>query len=84
LLQSGHRIAKLYVGRRTASVPDAGVTDAEILAKEFCPEFSLKDLVHLPNYHIYLKLMIDGAVSKPFSAETILGSASPTDSGWNS
>jgi TraM recognition site of TraD and TraG len=48
-----------------------GVTDAEILADEFYPVFSAKDLINLPNYHIYLKLMIDGAVSQPFSAETL-------------
>jgi hypothetical protein len=48
-----------------------GVTDAEILAKEFYPEFSVEDLINLPNYSVYLKLMIDGRVSKPFSAETL-------------
>ena len=48
-----------------------GVPDAEILTKEFYPEFSVGDLVNLPNYHIYLKLMINGAVSKAFSAETV-------------
>jgi type IV secretory system conjugative DNA transfer VirD4/TraG family protein len=29
-----------------------GVTDAEILAKEFYPEFSVEDLINLPNYNI--------------------------------
>ena len=48
-----------------------GVADAEILAKEFSPEFSITDLVGLPNYHIYLKLMIEGKVSRPFSAQTL-------------
>jgi Helicase HerA, central domain/TraM recognition site of TraD and TraG len=48
-----------------------GVQDAEIIAKEFHPQFSVQDLAGLPNYRIYLKLMIDGAVSKPFSAETL-------------
>lgn len=48
-----------------------GVPDAEILAKEMYPEFSIEDLVNLPNYRMYLKLMIDGQVSKPFSAETL-------------
>jgi energy-coupling factor transporter ATP-binding protein EcfA2 len=48
-----------------------GVADAEILEKEFSPEFSITDLIGLPNYHIYLKLMIDGKVSRPFSAETL-------------
>jgi len=47
------------------------LSDAEVLEKEFYPEFAASDLVNLPNYHIYLKLMIDGVVSKPFSAETL-------------
>jgi type IV secretory pathway TraG/TraD family ATPase VirD4 len=48
-----------------------GVTDAEILEKEFYPEFSIRDLISLPNYHIYLKLMINGMISDPFSGKTI-------------
>lgn len=48
-----------------------GPADAEILAKEFYPEFTFVDLVALPNYSIYLKLMVDGKVTTPFSAETI-------------
>jgi hypothetical protein len=48
-----------------------GLADAEILAKEFAPVFSPRDLMALPNFEIYLKLMIDGVVSRPFSAETL-------------
>ena len=48
-----------------------GPSDAEILEKEFYPEFRATDLIRLPNYHIYLKLMVDGDVSVPFSAETL-------------
>ena len=48
-----------------------GVPDAEILAKEFYPEVTELDLINLPNYHIYLKLMVDGVVSRPFSATTL-------------
>ena len=48
-----------------------GLTDAEMLAGEFYPFFSARDLINLPNYHIYLKLMIDGVVSHPFSGETL-------------
>jgi hypothetical protein len=48
-----------------------GATDAELLAKEFYPVFNETDLVHLPKYSMYLKLMIDGATSKPFSATTV-------------
>jgi hypothetical protein len=45
--------------------------DALVLEKEFHPEFTAHDLVNLPNYHIYLKLMIDGVVSKASSAATL-------------
>ncbi len=48
-----------------------GADDADFLEKEFEPEFTAQDLVNLPNYHIYLKLMIDGITSRPFSAMTL-------------
>ncbi len=48
-----------------------GAADAEFLEKEFFPEFSLRDLVNLDNYNIYLKMMIDGVSSRPFSAATL-------------
>lgn len=48
-----------------------GAEDAEYLAKEFHPVFSEVDLVNLPRYSMYLKLMIDGASSQPFSAKSI-------------
>jgi hypothetical protein len=48
-----------------------GFADAEILAQEFYPIFSAADLVALPNYATYLKLMVDGAPTSPFSAETL-------------
>src|SRR2546427_706420 len=48
-----------------------GLGDAEILAQEFYPIFAAADLVSLPNYQVYLKLMIDGRPSVPFSAATL-------------
>jgi CxxC-x17-CxxC domain-containing protein len=48
-----------------------GADDADFLEKEFEPEFTAQDLVNLPNYNIYLKLMIDGITSRPFSALTL-------------
>jgi CxxC-x17-CxxC domain-containing protein len=48
-----------------------GASDAEALELEFTPEFLQTDLIRLDNYHIYLKLMIDGITSRPFSATTI-------------
>lgn len=47
-----------------------GAEDAPYLSREFTDVFEEIDLVQLPNYHIYLKLMIDGAPSMPFSAAT--------------
>jgi hypothetical protein len=48
-----------------------GPEDAPILAKEFDPIFTSSDLINLPNREIYIKLQIDGAPSRPFSATTL-------------
>jgi len=48
-----------------------GATDAEALVKEFVPFFTEEDLVNLAKWQIYLKLMIDGVASTPFSANTL-------------
>ena len=48
-----------------------GTEDAPFLEKVMYPKFVVDDLINLPNYHIYLKLMIDGKPSKPFSATTL-------------
>jgi len=48
-----------------------GAFDAEVLEKEFAPQFTAEDLVNLGFAQIYLKLMIDGVSSTPFSATTL-------------
>ncbi|TSC76986.1 MAG: hypothetical protein G01um101431_169 [Parcubacteria group bacterium Gr01-1014_31] len=48
-----------------------GAGDAEFMATEFAPYFDEEDLVNLAKYDIYLKLMIDGVASNPFSATTL-------------
>lgn len=48
-----------------------GAHDAEHISRELEPTFSRLDLLNLPNHDIYLKLMIDGMPSKPFSATTL-------------
>lgn len=48
-----------------------GAEDAEVLEREFSPVFSESDLNSLPQFHIYLKLSIDGTTSDPFSAVTL-------------
>ena len=48
-----------------------GAVDAGFLAREFDPVFSPTDLLSLPNYTVYLRLLIDGKPSRPFSAEIL-------------
>lgn len=48
-----------------------GAEDAAYLARELVPVFEAADLIRLKNHQIYLKLMIDGMPSKPFSAITL-------------
>ena len=49
-----------------------GTEDAMHMAQEMYPEFDIEDFINLPNFKIYLKLMIDGKPSRPFSALTCL------------
>jgi hypothetical protein len=48
-----------------------GAEDAAYLAREFYPVFDEADFVNLPQYYIYLKLLIDGVPSRGFSAVTL-------------
>jgi len=51
-----------------------GAVDAEYMLLEHYIEFlplTLGDYVNMENYHVYVKLMIDGKPSKPFSAITV-------------
>ena len=48
-----------------------GSLDAVFFEKEFEPEFTPQDMIGLSNRHIYLKLLVDGQASRPFSAETL-------------
>lgn len=48
-----------------------GAADAEFLEKEFMPEFTALDLVNTPNYCVCIRLMIDGVMREPFSAQVL-------------
>jgi type IV secretory pathway TraG/TraD family ATPase VirD4 len=48
-----------------------GARDVWHLAKEFFPVFSESDLINLPQYNVFLKLMVDGVSQIPFSATTL-------------
>lgn len=77
-------IAHQYIEQMTEDVRNAvfgnvgtmisfrvGAFDAEVLEKEFAPKFEAEDLVNLGFAQIYLKLMINGVSSSPFSARTL-------------
>ncbi|MEK7471372.1 MAG: CxxC-x17-CxxC domain-containing protein [Patescibacteria group bacterium] len=83
-LTVAHQYTAQLVADKSSAVRDAvfgnvgtmivfrvGSDDADFLEKEFDPEFTPSDIVNLPNYKIYLKLMIDGVTSRPFSAKTL-------------
>lgn len=48
-----------------------GSDDAEDLSQQFEEMVSVKDILSLPKYHAYVRLMIDGIPSKPFSVSTL-------------
>lgn len=48
-----------------------GSPDAVFMENEFMPRFTPEDIINLPKTGIYLKLMIDGVASQPFSATTL-------------
>jgi hypothetical protein len=48
-----------------------GSYDAEVLEKEFAPQFTMEDIVNLGQFQLYLRLMIDGVGSQPFSARNL-------------
>ena len=48
-----------------------GALDAQYMAREFAPDIESLDFLNLPNHEVYMRLMIDGVPSKPFSAATL-------------
>ncbi len=48
-----------------------GAEDALFLEKEFYPEVTAQDLINLPKYNIFIKLMVEGITTPPFSAKTL-------------
>ncbi len=63
--------AAIFGNVGTLVVFRVGAADAEFLEKEFSPQFTQEDLVNLTRFNFYIKLMIDGLVSEPFSARSL-------------
>jgi hypothetical protein len=49
-----------------------GAEDAKFLEKEFEPVFNSQDLMNINNFSFYIKMMMDGQISKPFNVKTYL------------
>jgi Type IV secretion-system coupling protein DNA-binding domain len=77
-------LAHQYLGQLETEVRDAvfgnagtfiafrvGALDAPVVARELAPKFEAEDLLSLPNFSVFLRLMIGGEPSKPFSARAI-------------
>lgn len=72
-------LAQLDPGIRSAVIGNAGTLisfrvcaeDASFLTREFQPKFEVEDILKLSNRSIYLKLMVDGAPTQPFSARGV-------------
>ena len=64
-------VAAVFGNIGTMATFRVGARDAEFLEKEFAPQFMAEDLVNLGIFQVYLKLMIDGISSPPFSATTL-------------
>ena len=77
-------IAHQYINQLSPVIKDAvmgnvgtiisfavGAEDAEELVKEFKPAFTAEDLVFLEKYNVIMKLTVNGASSRAFSAQTL-------------
>ncbi|HSW47504.1 MAG TPA: DUF87 domain-containing protein [Candidatus Saccharimonadales bacterium] len=48
-----------------------GGDDAAYLAKEFSPTFTPDDMINLNTREMYVKMSVDGKITRPFSAKTL-------------
>jgi len=73
-------IAHQFIAQLTEKIRDAvfgnvgstvafrvGPPDAEFLSKIFSPVFSIEDMTNLDNFNAYVRLLINGATTKPFN-----------------
>lgn len=48
-----------------------GAEDAQLLEKQFEPEFTKQDLINLDNFYAVIKLMVRGQITSPFKMRTL-------------
>ncbi|MDD5751491.1 MAG: DUF87 domain-containing protein [Candidatus Peribacteraceae bacterium] len=92
LTMANQYVAQLLIGEGKTTLRDAvfgnvgstvcfqvGSDDAEVLSLQFEEAVTAKDILSLPKYHAYVRLMIDGVPSKPFSVTTLPRPHVPVD-----
>ncbi len=48
-----------------------GAEDAQFLESQFAPVFTAKDMMNVPNYNAFIRMLINGVPAKPFSLATM-------------
>jgi len=84
LTMANQYVSQLLLGERSTTLRDAvfgnvgtltsfqvGSDDAEVLSLQYEELATVNDILSLPKYHAYMRLMIDGMPSKPFSVSTL-------------
>ncbi len=84
LTMANQYVAQLLIGDNNTKLKDAvfgnvgtlasfqvGSDDAEALSLQFEELVLPKDILNLPKYHMYARLMVDGMPSKPFSVNSL-------------
>lgn len=84
LTMANQYVGQLLIGDKNTALRDAvfgnvgtlatfqvGSDDAEVFSLQFEEMVLPKDILSLPKYHAYTRLMIDGMPSKPFSVSTL-------------
>ncbi|HEY4504210.1 MAG TPA: type IV secretion system DNA-binding domain-containing protein [Candidatus Paceibacterota bacterium] len=70
--QTGERLKDAVFGNVGTTITfRVSAQDAEYLEKHYAPYLLADDLIGLPNYQVYMKIMIGGTSSRPFSANTL-------------
>lgn len=77
-------VAHQYIAQLDQSIKDAvfgnvgsitafrvGSEDAQFLEQQFSPVFEAKDLMNVPNYNAYIRMLTNGVPTKPFSIATL-------------
>ncbi|MDP6561830.1 MAG: type IV secretion system DNA-binding domain-containing protein, partial [Candidatus Peribacteraceae bacterium] len=84
LTMANQYVAQLLIGDNNTKLRDAvfgnvgtlisfqvGSDDAEVLSLQFEETVMPKDILSLPKYHAYSRLMVDGMTNLPFSVSTL-------------